>query len=50
MSSKSIVYEVVGAVDRAAAETLGTIGETILVDDGDDEYLIATPKGGSSDE
>ena len=50
MASNGRVYETVGAVDRGVAETLTADGETIFVDTGDDEYLVAQPKGGSSDE
>jgi hypothetical protein len=50
MASDGRVYKTVGAVDRGVAETLQPTGETILVDTGEDEYLVAQPKGGSSDE
>lgn len=45
-------YEVVGAIDKLAAESIdGPEGDTIFVDDGDDELLIAQPKqGGDADE
>jgi hypothetical protein len=44
------VYEVVGAIDPAAAESLGSDDATIFVDDGSDEYLIARPRDGDGDE
>ncbi|WP_254768275.1 hypothetical protein [Salinilacihabitans rarus] len=43
-------YEVVGAVDRSVGDSLDLGGETILVDDGDDDLLLAQPTGGDADE
>lgn len=50
----TVRYVVVGAIDRSAAEQIAgaeaTIGdETILVDDGDEEVLIAQPAGGDDE-
>ncbi|WP_169924321.1 hypothetical protein [Natrinema ejinorense] len=47
-------YEVVGALERSAAEQIAgaasTIGDDmILVDDGDEEVLIAQPAGGNDE-
>jgi len=47
-------YQVVGAIDRSAAEQIegaeSVIGDgTILVDDGDEEILIAQPTGGDDE-
>jgi hypothetical protein len=49
MASDGRVYKTVGAVDRGVAETLQPTGETILVDTGEDEYLVAQPKGGNDE-
>lgn len=43
------VYEVVGAIDRAAAGSLAPDDDAIFVDDGDDEYLIAKPRERDTD-
>ena len=44
-------YEVVGALDRSVADTMGDIGgDAILVDDGNDEILVARPATGDDDE
>lgn len=48
----TVRYEVVGALDRGVADSMGDIGgNAILVDDGDDEILIARPttEGDSDD-
>lgn len=38
------VYEVVGAVDRSMADHIETTDGSILVDDGDEDLLMAKPK------
>lgn len=39
-------YEVVGALDRSVAESVGHLGGgAILVDDGDGDLLVARPAG-----
>jgi hypothetical protein len=43
-------YEVVGAIERHVGEHFRTEGDTILVDDGDDELLIAQPKTSAGDD
>ncbi|AFZ74599.1 hypothetical protein [Natronobacterium gregoryi] len=44
-------YDVVGAIERSVAESMGRIGgDAILVDDGGDELLIARPTEDSDDE
>lgn len=50
VTTMSEVYEVVGAIERSVAETLGPSDGTILVDDGDGEFLIARPKEGDNGE
>ncbi len=42
-------FEVVGAVDRSMAERLHAADDLILVDDGDDELLLAQPAEGDDD-
>ncbi|WP_170972346.1 hypothetical protein [Natronorubrum halophilum] len=42
-------YEVIGAVDRSVADLETTAG-LILVDDGDEDLLIAQPAEGDDDE
>ncbi|MDQ2052922.1 hypothetical protein RBH26_20995 [Natronolimnohabitans sp. A-GB9] len=42
-------YEVVGAVDRSTAGVLETADDLILVDDGDEELLIAQPAARGDD-
>jgi len=47
----TVRYEVVGALDRSVAESMGDIGgDAILVDDGDDELLVARPAAGGDDD
>ncbi|QLG47865.1 hypothetical protein [Natrinema halophilum] len=44
-------YEVVGALDRSVADAIGTIGgDAILIDDGNDEILVARPATGDDDD
>lgn len=44
-------YEVVGALDRSVADAVGHLGGgAILVDDGNDEILVARPAAGDDDE
>ncbi|MFB1066462.1 hypothetical protein [Natrinema sp. H-ect4] len=44
-------YEVVGALDRSVADEVGNLGGgAILVDDGNDEILVARPEAGEDDE
>jgi|GEM_PF-3125595 hypothetical protein len=44
-------YEVVGALDRSVADAMGNLGgDAILVDDGNDEVLVARPATGDDDE
>ena len=42
-------YEVVGAVDRSTADVLEAADDVILVDDGDEDLLIAQPASDDDD-
>ncbi|QRV14256.1 hypothetical protein JMJ58_15085 [Haloterrigena salifodinae] len=47
----TVRYEVVGALDRGVVDAMGGLGsDAILVDDGDEDLLIAQPATGGDDE
>ncbi|WP_226479125.1 hypothetical protein [Natrinema amylolyticum] len=41
----TVYYDVIGKVDRSVADSFTADPDLILVDDGDDDLLIAEPAG-----
>lgn len=44
------VWEVVGVIERSSAGLFADQEDAILVDNGDDEYLVARPRASDDDE
>lgn len=46
----SDVYEAVGHIDRAVQGSVSFDSETIIVDNGGDDLIVARPRNGDDDE